>query len=122
MLNTTFGFPFKEIIAEELTVRVILPEGASDIEYILPFDVDRTEFEERSSYLDVTGRPVVVFYKKNAVDFHRKPFQVLYKMSQLRVLGEPLMLSGVIFGFLMLLIIYFRFNLKLDRHQHIKTS
>lgn len=74
MLNTTFGFPFKQIIAENLIVKVILPEGAKDIKSHLPFKVEDQYEELEHSYLDTIGRPVLVLEKRNAADFHRKPF------------------------------------------------
>jgi len=115
MLNTTFGSPFKEIIAEELIVKIILPEGASDIDVVLPFDIDGKYFETLYSYLDITGRPVLVLTKKNAVDFHRKPFQVIYTFPSIHMLREPLMLSGLVLCVMILLIFYYRFDLKLDK-------
>lgn len=115
VLNTTFGFPFKEIIAEELVVKIILPEGATDIDVILPFEIDSKHFETLNSYLDTTGRPVLVLTKKNAVDFHRKPFQVIYKFSSYQMLREPLMLSGLVLIIMLILIFYYRFDLALDK-------
>ncbi|CAG9311489.1 unnamed protein product [Blepharisma stoltei] len=115
MLNTTFGFPFKEIIAEELIVKVILPEGATDIDVALPFEIDHKHFETLHSYLDTTGRPVLVLTKKNAVDYHRKPFQVIYKFSSVQMMREPLMISGIVLCAMLLLIFYYRFDLALDK-------
>jgi len=74
MLNTTFGFPFRDVIASHLYVEVILPEGAYDFQTFLPFKVDKQYNMTVFSYLDLFGRPVLVYEKENAVDFHRKPF------------------------------------------------
>ena len=52
VLNTTFGAPFKEIIAEKLTVKVVLPEGAYGIRTELPFEVMSEERDTKFSYLD----------------------------------------------------------------------
>jgi len=39
-LEQSFSFPFDQIVAEEYSLSIILPEGATDIEYDLPFMVD----------------------------------------------------------------------------------
>jgi len=122
MLNTTFGFPFKEIIADELIVKVILPEGSDQIQHTLPFEVEEVSSDSMFSYLDITGRPVVVFKKKYAVDFHRQPFQVTYHFNKVEMLREPLMLSGMILCVLASLICGFRFNLELDKSLKLKKE
>lgn len=121
-LNITFGFPFKEIIAEEMTVKIILPEGSKDIQHILPFDVDRTGFESTISFLDFKGKPVLVLEKKNAMDFHRKPFQVLYKSDPSDLVFKPLLLSFYVFISLLILIISFRLDLSIESEQKQKTE
>ena len=113
-LNITFGFPFKEIIAEEMTVKIILPEGSTDIQHILPFDVDKTHFETVHSFLDFKGKPVLVLEKKNVMDFHRKPFQVIYKSQPTDLIYKPLLLSFYVFVSLLILIVSFRLDLSLE--------
>lgn len=97
MLNSTFGAPFQGVISEELVVKVILPEGATLKDVVLPFDVEEQSTEKIYSYLDTAGRTVLVLKKKNAVDFHRKPFQVIYTYSSSELLKKPLILSGYAF-------------------------
>ena len=111
VLNTTFGFPFKDIIAEELEVKIILPEGATDLEWRLPFPIDSSSTDLWFSYLDTTGRPTIILKKKNAVDFHRKPFLVLYKFDSYHMMREPLMLTGYVAAVLLVLVFYFRMDM-----------
>ena len=122
MLNTTFGIPFTDIVADELIVRVILPEGAWDIKPVLPFKVEDMYFETLNSYIDIVGRPVLVLVKKNAVDFHRKPFQVLYKFEKSSLLMEPVYLSGLVLGVLLLQICYLRVSLRVEEESKVKTE
>ena len=111
VLNTTFGFPFKDIIAEELEVKIILPEGATDLEWRLPFPIDSSATDLWFSYLDTTGRPTIILRKKNAVDFHRKPFIVLYKFDTVQMIREPMMLTAYVAVVLLALVIYFRVDM-----------
>ena len=50
--------------------------GATNIDAHLPFPVDHLGEETRKSYLDITGRPVVVINKKNVVAHHQVDFSV----------------------------------------------
>lgn len=61
-------------MTEEYELRVMLPEGATDIQVNLPFEA---EIEEKLefSYLDFIGRPVMVIKKQNVIDdYHNKDF------------------------------------------------
>lgn len=40
ILEQEFGFVISDMIAENYTLKVILPEGASDIKWKIPFDID----------------------------------------------------------------------------------
>ena len=58
-----------------LEVRVVLPEGAANIETSVPFEV--AEFSDiKKTYLDTVGRPVIVLHKSNVVPDHNRPFTV----------------------------------------------
>ena len=122
LLNITFGFPFKEIIAEEMTVKIILPEGSSNISHFLPFDVDKTYFESTHSFLDFRGKPVLVFEKKNVMDFHRKPFQIAYLSEPNDLVYKPVILSLYVFLSLIALIVSFRIDLSLEHSGKVKKE
>jgi hypothetical protein len=52
-------------VAEEYTLRVILPEFSNDITYNIPFQIDGEYREKVFSTFDVYGRPTIVFQKSN---------------------------------------------------------
>ncbi|KZV57265.1 dolichyl-diphosphooligosaccharide--protein glycosyltransferase subunit 1A-like [Dorcoceras hygrometricum] len=95
VLDISFGCPMNEVVIENLTVKIVLPEGSNDISVSVPFPIKQFQ-ETKFSHLDMVGRPVVVLEKKNAVPEHNQYFQVSYKFSNLSLLREPMML---IFGF-----------------------
>ena len=63
-LKQLFSIPFDNIVAEEYELSIILPEGATDFKYDLPFDVDEVVQDLYYSYLDFWGRPRITFKKK----------------------------------------------------------
>ncbi|GMJ10545.1 OLIGOSACCHARYLTRANSFERASE 1b [Hibiscus trionum] len=98
-LNMTFGSPMIELAIDTLILKVVLPEGSSDISAAAPFPIKQWR-ETKISHLDIGGRPVVVLEKTNVVPEHNQYFQVYYKFSGLSMLREPLMLiSGFLFFF-----------------------
>ena len=54
--------------------------------------VDGSRAERLLTYLDVTGRPVLVIQKAAMVPDHRQRFQVTYRFESRTMLREPLML------------------------------
>jgi oligosaccharyltransferase complex subunit alpha (ribophorin I) len=76
LLTSQFGCSIPFAVVEELIVRVILPEGASDAADSLPFAVDENSHSFRYTYLDTIGRPMLEFKKKNAGTLHNKNFEV----------------------------------------------
>ncbi|KAF5203638.1 Dolichyl-diphosphooligosaccharide--protein glycosyltransferase subunit [Thalictrum thalictroides] len=99
-LNISFGSPMQELVIDNLIVKIVLPEGSSDVSVSVPFSVKQLQ-EVKYSHLDIVGRPVAVLERKNAVPEHNMHFQVYYKFSGLSLLREPLMLiSGFLFLFI----------------------
>nr|XP_043617684.1 dolichyl-diphosphooligosaccharide--protein glycosyltransferase subunit 1A [Erigeron canadensis] len=99
-LNFTFGSPMNDVLVENLTVKVVLPEGSKDLSVSVPFPVKQSQ-ETKYSHLDIAGRPTIVVEKVNVVPEHNQYFQVHYRFSNLSLLSEPLML---IFGFFSLFV------------------
>uniref|UniRef100_A0A9L0THQ3 Dolichyl-diphosphooligosaccharide--protein glycosyltransferase subunit 1 n=1 Tax=Equus caballus TaxID=9796 RepID=A0A9L0THQ3_HORSE len=61
---------FDEQVIDSLTVKIILPEGAKNIQVDSPYEIGRAPDELHYTYLDTFGRPVIVAYKKNLVEQH----------------------------------------------------
>lgn len=104
-LNITFGSPMNDILVENLTVKVVLPEGSRDISVSVPFPVEQSQ-ETKFSHLDIAGRPTIVLEKINVVPEHNQHFQVHYKFSNISLLTEPLMLILGFFSLFIACIIY----------------
>lgn len=72
VLKQHFSIPFLDLLAEEFELRVILPEGSTDIRTELPFPIDSQSTDVTFNYLDTAGSPTIIYRKKNLIDFHNQ--------------------------------------------------
>lgn len=79
------------------TVKVILPERASNVELKTPYGVKRLPDEIHYTYLDYTGRTVVVLKKEMLVDLHIQNFQVEYTFDKMSIFYEPFLIVAFFF-------------------------
>lgn len=115
MLNVSFYDSWKTSIpTEDFEFRVVLPEGATDIEFHAPFDVDSSTISTRFTYLDTTGRPVLTVRKKRVLSDYNVPVQITYKFASTNMIHEPLLLIGAFFTFCLAVIVYSRVSLSLE--------
>ncbi|KAK9844794.1 hypothetical protein WJX74_006918 [Apatococcus lobatus] len=92
-LSLPLSSPLQGVIVDDLTVKVVLPEGASNIRPSTPFPMQTSGDGRKFSYLDTTGRPVLTLRKINLVPDHNKEFSVTYQMPLLAILWEPIYLT-----------------------------
>lgn len=123
IFNYTFDHDFSEIVAENYTLKVILPEGATDIKVHLPFGVDSVSEDLYFSTLDYIGRPQLIIKKANVYSqLHKQPFQVSYHMSAQGLLIEPLYVIAFFFICFLAAIIYGRIDLGFKDEKKLKTN
>ncbi|KAK9814530.1 hypothetical protein WJX72_007425 [[Myrmecia] bisecta] len=113
-LRSMFTTPIEGVFVDDLTVKVILPEGASDIDVQVPFKVNKSS-EKKYSYLDTGGRPVVVLHKTNVVPDHNQVFETSYTFSRLVMLREPLLIVTAFLLMFATAIIYVRCEFTIAR-------
>jgi oligosaccharyltransferase complex subunit alpha (ribophorin I) len=115
---------FDDMSVDEITVKIILPEGASEINVDLPYDFEREPDLLHHTFLDITGRPVVTLKKRSLVEEHIQDFSLRYKYNSFMLIREPLML---IFGLLVLfltVIVFVRldFSISIDSNAESKMK
>ena len=83
----------KDVVVDELVIKVVLPEGASDphVEMVLPHDI---AYEKKYTYFDVFGRQVAVVTLHNVVPESNDALAVAYKFSSTSLAIKPLVLSA----------------------------
>ncbi|MXQ95698.1 hypothetical protein E5288_WYG018241 [Bos mutus] len=86
---------FDEQVIDSLTVKIILPEGAKNIQVDSPYEISRGPDELHYTYLDTFGRPVIVAHKENLVEQHIQDIVVHYTFNKVLMLQEPLLVVTV---------------------------
>lgn len=95
---------YNEFIIENYFLKFVLPEGVADVDFKTNFDLERKPDESRYTFLDTTGRTVVVFEGKDVSYKHAAKIAVTYNWSSILIFKEPLLaISGWAVFFLVLL-------------------
>lgn len=109
-VGPAYGF---DLFVQKHIVKVILPEGASDIKVEAPFHMEQS-FDQRTTYLDVTGRTVVVLEAQNLVnDQLARTIKVTYRFTSTDLLEKPAILVGGTFALFLVFIIASRISMDL---------
>jgi oligosaccharyltransferase complex subunit alpha (ribophorin I) len=117
ILAASFGCPVEIATVDEMTLRVILPEGATQIDFSAPFAVESVSMEVQKSYLDTAGKPVLVIKKKNVIDEHNQIFYVTFSMSASGVYGKFVVSICGFAVLLGILLVGYRFSLKITKDE-----
>lgn len=122
VLNISFASPFASAAMDQLTVRVILPEGATHIEWSTPFDIDGASMTEFKTYLDTVGRPTLILSKANCVRHHQQNFQVSYRFARAAILREPLLVTGAVFACLLIVMAFYHADLRITDEEGAESG
>lgn len=114
VLNISFSTSFAQASVDEITVRVILPEGATNVRYVAPFAVDGEDRQTRFAYLDTIGRAVLVLKRDNLCRHHIQYIQVLYNYSNSHLYNKPLLLVAGFLVFFFLSVLCMRLDLSIS--------
>ena len=109
---------FDDMSIDKMTLKIVLPEGASDISVRMPYEYSRDDDSLHYTFLDITGRPVVTLTKDNLVEDHIQEFELRYKFSSFYLLREPLLIIiGLMVLFLtVILFVRMDFSISIDAH------
>ncbi|XP_046542465.1 dolichyl-diphosphooligosaccharide--protein glycosyltransferase subunit 1-like [Haliotis rubra] len=108
---------YDDMIVDELTVRIILPEGAKNIDLKTPYDVKKGSEGLHFTYLDTVGRPVIVLHKNHLVEQHIQNMEVHYTFQKMLLLQEPLLVVGAFYLLFLLVIIYVRLDFSITKDE-----
>ncbi|ORZ20259.1 Ribophorin I [Absidia repens] len=79
ILNVNLVDNAKNMAIDLARVRIVLPEGVTDVQVHAPMDLDLIEHGKHFTNFDSTGRHEITLEKKNVVSEHQKPIQVSLK-------------------------------------------
>ena len=109
---------YDDQLLEQVTIRIVLPEHARNIEFYAPsYNVDRLADEKHYTYLDTVGRPVIVLSKRNVVFQHIQDFEIHYTFDKLMLFNEPMLIVVPLFGLFCLVIILVRLNFAITQNE-----
>lgn len=108
---------FDDMVVDEMVLKIILPEGARNMQLELPYPAIRLPDSLHFTYLDVTGRPVVSVTKKNLVENHIQSFRFKYTYPHLLMLQEPLLVAVALYLLFLLVITYVRWDFAIDKDE-----
>ncbi|KAI6035371.1 Ribophorin I [Pisolithus orientalis] len=102
-------------VVDEAIVKIIMPEGASNIEFISPFPALSSSASTHITYLDTIGRPAVALAYKKLTGKHTGMIYVSYSLPFFAHLRKPLAVGTMFFGLFMLGFTAKRVDLRLHR-------
>ena len=113
---------YDDQLLEQVTVKIVLPEHARNIEFFSPpYDVQRLPDEKHYTYLDTVGRPVVVISKRNMLFQHIQDFEIHYTFDKIMLLHEPMLIVIPLFGLFCLVILLVRLNFSITHNESNET-
>lgn len=100
-----------DVIIEEASVRIILPEGSRIDQINIPEEFYKKNHELSFTSLVFTGRPTVKFNGNMLTEYHILPFTVYYDLSSIYLYRVPLILAAYIqIAFLIVIVLrYYKF-------------
>ncbi|TFK55698.1 Ribophorin I [Heliocybe sulcata] len=108
-----------DAVVDDAEVKIILPEGATDIEFFPPFPAKNNTISTHISYLDTVGRPALTFHYEHLTDKHNGIIYVTYKVPFSAHLRKPLAVATGLIGLFVLSMGWRRVDVRLDTKQKL---
>jgi len=105
---------FEDMVVDEMTLKIVLPEGVTDVQLDTPYPVSRAADTLHPTYLDTSGRIVVTATANNLSPRHIQDFLLAYKFSTFHMLQEPMLVVAVFLGLLIMVMVWVRVDLRLS--------
>lgn len=112
---------YDDMVIDEIVVKIILPEGCTNIKLITPYPVTRLPDSLHYTYLDTFGRPVIQFTKKNLVENHIHEFNLKYNFPKILMIQEPLLIVAFLYVLFFGVIVWMRldFSITKEKEPHL---
>lgn len=112
---------YDNMIIEDVTVCIILPEGTTDLDLKTPHSVVRLPDSLHYTYLDTIGRPTIKLQMSNIVESHISDFELKYKFPKTFMFHEPLIVIVAIYILFLTVIIWVRLDFSIAKDGHSET-
>jgi oligosaccharyltransferase complex subunit alpha (ribophorin I) len=105
---------FPGVVIDNAQVSIVLPEGATEIDFVTPYSAIETQVSTHITYLDTIGRPKLTFTYKNLTPKHAANIYVTYKVSLSAHLRKPTAVAVGFFSLFAITMILRRIELTID--------
>lgn len=112
---------YDNMIIEDATVCIILPEGSVNLELKTPYPVVRLPDGLHYTYLDTIGRPMIKVKMSNVVESHISDFELKYQFPKAFMLHEPLIVIVAIYILFLTVIIWVRLDFSIAKDEQSET-
>ncbi|KAG5646561.1 hypothetical protein DXG03_002864 [Asterophora parasitica] len=109
--------PVPGAVVNKAELSIVLPEGATDVEFSPPFPALENRLSTHTTYLDSTGRPKLTFEYENLTVMHAQSIFVSYKVPLAAHLTKPFVVSVAFFSVFVLAIVTRRINLTIHKEK-----
>ncbi|KAJ7228640.1 Ribophorin I [Mycena pura] len=107
--------PIPAAVVNDAELTIIMPEGATDVEYATPFPAFSSSVSTHITYLDTVGRPSITLRFKNLTEKHALPIYVSYKVPLSAHLRKPMSVAMAFFSVFAFGLIARRIDLRIHK-------
>ncbi|KAK0190947.1 Ribophorin I [Armillaria mellea] len=108
--------PIVGAVVNDLELRVILPEGATDVSCVVPFPTSSNIIQTtHTTYLDTTGRPALSFKYQDLTDKHTMSIYVTYRVPLSAHLKKPTAVAAAFFSLFTFALLVRRIDLAISK-------
>ncbi|KAJ7771353.1 Ribophorin I [Mycena maculata] len=90
--------PIPATVVNDAEVKIILPEGATNVEFATPFPAVSSSMSTHITYLDTVGRPAIILHFKDLTEKHALPIFVSYNVPLTAHLKKPIAVAAAFFS------------------------
>lgn len=112
---------YDNMIIDDVTVRIILPEGSVDLNLKTSHPIKRLPDGLHYTYLDTIGRPLIQLQMANVVESHISDFELRYKFPKAFMFHEPVIVIVAIYILFLTVIIWVRLDFSIAKDGHSET-
>ncbi|KAI0775924.1 oligosaccharyl transferase alpha subunit [Trametes elegans] len=106
---------FRTAVVDEADISIILPEGATDIDFVAPYPALSESISNHITYLDTIGRPKITLKYRDLTDKHAGTLYVTYKVPFRAHLRKPLAVATAFLGVFAVAIAWKRVDIRIRR-------
>ncbi|KZT12566.1 oligosaccharyl transferase alpha subunit [Laetiporus sulphureus 93-53] len=106
---------FPGAVVDEAEIKIIMPEGATDVDFFPPLSPIESYVVTHVTYLDTVGRPAVVLKYRQLTPRHAGTIYVTYKVPLSAHLKKPMAVAAAFMGLFVLGFVIKRMDIRIQK-------